>query len=183
MMDPSSIKRGALIELRDDETGQWLALTIVSIVNDHAECRTLRNEPILTTTSALIKDARLRPHDGSCRDCGGEAHDGPCIDRICGECGTTLRSRCVHHPEAAVHVYRRKRYLAEIEEDKPYPTRESSHALQQDLAEQMRALRNAEEVRQNRYMINGQVRFEVLSALENALRLIESLPSDKRRAR
>lgn len=183
MMDPKSIKRGALIELRDDETGQWLPLSIISIVFDKIECRTLTNEPIHTTTTALIKDARLRPHDGSCRDCGDEAHDGPCVDRICSECNTTLRSRCFHHPEAPVHVYRRKRYLAEIEEDKPYPTRETTVALQRDLAEQMRTLRAGEEVRQNRVMITGVARAEILSALENALRLIDALPTEKRRFR
>ena len=89
-MEPKSIQRGALIELRDTESGQWLPLTIVSIVFDKVECRTLANEPILTTTSALIKDARLRPCDRSCRDCGDDAHEGPCIDRQCSECGGTL---------------------------------------------------------------------------------------------
>jgi len=182
-MDPKNIKRGTLIELRDDETGQWLALSIISIVFDKVECRTLRNEPILTTTSALIKDARLRPHDGSCRDCGDEAHDGPCLDRICAECKARVRGRCTQHPEHPVHVYRRKRYLAEIEEDKPYPTRETTIALQQDLAAQMRALRDANEVRQNRYLITGLERAEILSALENALGLIESLPTEKWRSR
>ena len=61
MMDPKSIQRGALIELRDTETNQWLPLTIISVVFDKVECRTLANEPIFTTTSALIMDARLRP--------------------------------------------------------------------------------------------------------------------------
>jgi hypothetical protein len=181
MLDPKDIKHGSLIELRDSETGQWLPLTIISIVHDHVECRTLANEPILTTTSALLKDARLRPRDGSCRDCGDEAHDGPCIDRQCSECGACVSSRCYQHPQSAVHVYRRLRYLAEIVEDKPYPTRETSRALHQDLVEQMRTLRNTEEVRQNRYMINGLMRSEILSALENAASLIDSLPTEKKR--
>ena len=182
-MDHKDVKRGALIELRDGETGQWLPLRIVSIVYDNVECRTLANEPIYAKASALVKDARLRPSDGTCRDCGCEAHDGPCVDRICAECKAAVRSRCAQHPEAPVHVYRRTRYLAEIEEDKPYPTRESSRALQQDLLEQMRALRLAEEIRQNRYMINGLVRSEILSALESAVRLIDALPTDKRKGR
>jgi hypothetical protein len=150
-------------------------------VHDNVECRTLANEPILTTTSALIKDARLRPRDGSCRDCGDEAHEGPCIDRQCSECGVTVGSRCSQHPQSAVHVYRRLRYLAEIVEDKPYPTREQSEALRRDLAEQTRVLRNASEVRQGKVMISGIERADVLSALENAARLIDSLPRDKRR--
>ena len=77
MLEPKDIKHGALIELYDGETAQWLPLSIISIVFDNVECRTLANEPILTTTSALIMGARLRPRDGSCRDCGDEAHDGP----------------------------------------------------------------------------------------------------------
>lgn len=181
MIDPKSIKRGALIELRDDETGQWLPLSIISIVHDNIECRTLRNEPILTTTSALIKDARLRPHDGSCRDCGEEAHAGPCLDRICAECGARVRSRCAHHPEQPVHVYRRKRYLAEIEDDKPYPTREGYLALQKDLITQMHTLRNAEQPRPSRVMITAVERSEIMAALENAVRLIDSLPGPRRR--
>jgi hypothetical protein len=180
-MDFKSIQRGALIELRDAETNQWRPLSIISIVHDNVECRTLANEPILTTTSALIKDARLRPRDGSCRDCGDEAHEGPCIDRQCSECGVTVGSRCSQHPQSAVHVYRRLRYLAEIVEDKPYPTREQSEALRRDLAEQTRVLRNASEVRQGKVMISGIERADVLSALENAARLIDSLPRDKRR--
>ncbi len=183
MLDPKSLRQGALIELRDAETDQWIPLTIISIVFDNVECRTLANEPILTTTSALIKDARLRPRDESCRDCGYGAHDGPCEERRCSECGAEVRSRCFQHPERPVHVYRRKRYLAEIEEDKPYPTRESSVTLQRDLADQMRTLRNAEEVRQNRVMITGVARAEILSALDNAIRLIESLPTEKWRSR
>ena len=126
MMDPKSIKHGALIELRDAETGQWLSLSIISIVFDNVECRTPANEPILTTRAALVKDARLRLRDGSCADCGWEAHDGPCIERRCSECGAEVFSHCSRHPHRPVHVYRRMRYLAEIIEDKPYPTREQS---------------------------------------------------------
>ena len=181
MLEPRDIKRGVLIELRDEETGQWLPLSIISIVHDNVECRTLSNEPILTTMSALIKDARLRPRDGSCRDCGDDAHDGPCIDRQCSECGSCVASRCSQHPTAAVHVYKRVRYLAEIVEDKPYPTREAAEALRRDLAEQMQALRNATEVRQNRYMITGAERVEIMSAIDNAAKLIEGLPGEKRR--
>jgi hypothetical protein len=182
MMEPKSIQRGTLIELYDAETKQWLPLTIVSIVFDKVECRTLANEPILTTTSALIKDARLRPRDGSCPDCGYEAHDGPCVERRCAECGAEVSSRCSRHPDQPVHVYRRKRYLAEIEHDKPYPTRESCLALQKDLAAQMYTLRHAEQPRQSRVMITVVERSEILSALENAIRLIDSLPTEKRRS-
>jgi hypothetical protein len=182
-MDPKSIQRGALIELRDEETKQWIPLTIISIVFDNVECRTLSNEPILTTKLALLKDARLRPSDGSCRDCGDEAHDGPCIDRVCGECGVNVSSRCSQHPQQPVHVYRRLRYLAEIVADKPYPTQETSEALRRDFAEQMSTLRNATEVRQNRFMITGLERIEIMSALDNAAKLIASLPTDKRRRR
>jgi hypothetical protein len=182
MIEPKSLKRGALIELRDIETGQWLPLTIISIVHDNVECRTLRDEPILTTTSALLKDARLRPHDGSCRDCGDDAHEGPCIDRQCAECGVTVSSRCSQHPQHPVHVYRRLRYLAEIVEDKPYPTREQAMALHRDLMEQMRVLRNAEEPRQGRVMIKATERYDILSAIENAMQLIDSLPGAKRRS-
>lgn len=181
MMDPKSIQRGALIELRDTETNQWRPLSIISIVFDNVECRTLANEPILTTKLELTKDARLRPRDGSCRDCGDEAHEGPCIDRQCSECGVAVGSRCSQHPQSAVHVYRRLRYLAEIVEDKPYPTREQSQALQRDLMEQMRALRDAREVRQGTVMINVVERAEILGALENAMKLIDALPTEKRR--
>ena len=180
-MDPKDIKRGALIELLDGDPAQWLPLTIVSIVHDRVECRTLANEPILTTTSALTKDARLRPRDGSCRDCGYDAHDGSCVERRCSECDAEVGSRCSQHPQQPVHVYRRVRYLAEIEEDKPYPTREWAVGIQRDLIEQVRVLKGAEEVRQGRFMIKGTERFEVISALENAVRLIDSLPSEKRR--
>jgi len=76
MLEPKDIKHGALIELCDTETNQWLPLTIVSVVFDKVECRMLTGEPIFTTTSALIVDARLRPRDGSCRDCGDDAHGG-----------------------------------------------------------------------------------------------------------
>ena len=181
MMDHKSIQRGALIELRDTETHQWRPLSIISIVFDKVECRTLANESILTTTSALVKDARLRPRDGSCRDCGDEAHEGPCIDRQCSECGSCVSSRCSQHPQSAVHVYRRLRYLAEIVEDKPYPTREQSATIRHDILEQMRTLRGAEEVRQGRVLLTTVARAEILSALENAAKLIDSLPSDKRR--
>ena len=185
MMEPKSIQRGALIELRDSETGQWIPLSIISIVHNTVECRTLTNEPILTTTSALIKDARLRPSNGSCRDCGDEAHEGPCIDRQCSACGVTVSSRCSQHPQSAVHVYRRLRYLAEIVEDKPYPTREQSSALRRDLIEQMQTLRNAAEVRgagwSGKVMISSLERADILSALENAARLIDSLPSSEKR--
>lgn len=181
-MDPKSIRRGALIELRDDETKSWIPLTIISIVHDNVECRTLTDEPILTTTTALIKNARLRPSNGSCSDCGYEAHDGPCVERRCGECGAEVSSRCSLHPQQPVHVYRRVRYLAEIVEDKPYPTRENCLALQKDLAAQMYTLRHAEQPRQSRVMITVVERSEILSALENAIRLIDSLPTEKRRA-
>ena len=182
MMDPKSIQRGALIELRDTETNQWLPLSIISIMFDKVECRTLANEPILTTTSALIQNARLRPRDGSCRDCGDEAHDGPCVDRQCSECGACVSSRCSQHPTSAVHVYKRLRYLAEIVEDKPYPTREQSAAILRDILEQMCALRDAEEVRQGRVLLKTVQRAEILSALENAAKLIDSLPTEKRRS-
>jgi hypothetical protein len=181
MMDPKHVKRGALIELRDDETGQWLPLSVISIVHDNVECRTLRNEPILTTVAALVKDARPRPSDGRCRDCGYDAHDGPCVERRCSECGAEVSSRCAQHPDQPVHVYRRKRCLAEIEEDKPYPTRERALGLQCDLVEQMRVLRNAEQPRQSCVMITAGERGELLSALENAIRLIDQLPTEKRR--
>lgn len=181
MLEPKDIKHGVLIELYDSETNQWLPLSIVSIVFDNVECRTLANEPILTTTSALIMGARLRPRDGSCRDCGDDAHDGPCIDRQCSECGACVSSRCSQHPQSPVHVYRRLRYLAEIVEDKPYPTREQSDALRRDLLDQMRTLRDADEPRQGRVMIAAIYRTEILSALENAVKLIDALPAEKRR--
>ena len=180
-MEAKSIKHGALIELFDAETKEWRPLSIISIVFDNVECRTLANEPILTTKSALIKDARLRPSNGSCPDCGWEAHDGPCIERRCSECGAEVSSRCSQHPHRPVHVYRRMRYLAEIVEDKPYPTREQSLALRSDLAEQMRVLRNASEVRQGKVMISGLERSEILGAIENAMKLIDALPTEKRR--
>jgi hypothetical protein len=182
-LEPKSLKNGARIELRDDETKEWIPLTIVSIVHDNVECRTLANEPILTTTSALLKDARLRPYDGSCTDCGYEAHDGPCVERRCAECGAEVASRCSQHPQRPVHVYRRVRYLAEIIEDKPYPTRELVQSLRRDLLEQMQTLRSAEEPRQGRVMIKGTDRSDILSAIENAVALIDALPSpNKRRA-
>ena len=179
-MEPGHIKRGALIELRDAETGKWIPLTIVSIVFDCIECRTLANEQILTTTSALVKDARPRPSNGACADCGDDAHEGVCIERCCSECGVDVVSRCSQHPHRPVHVYRRQRYLAEVVEDKPYPTREQSAALRRDLMEQMRALRDAAEVRQGRVLLTTVARAEILSVLENAAALIDSLPSAKR---
>lgn len=181
MMEPKDLKRGALIELRDAETKQWVPLSIISIVHDNVECRTLSNEPILTTTSALTKDARLRPRDGSCRDCGDDAHDGPCIDRVCSECGSPVSSRCSQHPTQPVHVYRRLRYLADIVEERPYPTREHGEALRRDLMEQVQTLRNAEVPRQGRVMIKATDRSDIISALENAMKLIDSLPGKKRR--
>lgn len=181
MIDPRHIKPGALIELLDDETQRWLPLTIVSIVFDKAECRTLHNEPLYTTTSILMKDARLRPRDGSCRDCGYEAHDGPCEERRCSECGAEVSSRCSQHPTRPVHVYRRIRYLADVVEDKPYPTRENAAALRRDLVEQMRTLRGGTEVRQGKVMISSLERAEIMAALENAAKLIDSLPTEKRR--
>ena len=78
-------------------------------------------------------------------------------------------------------MYKRLRYLAEIVEDKPYPTREQSEALHRDLLEQMRVLRNAEQPRQSRVMITVVERAEILSALENAAKLIDSLPSERKR--
>lgn len=182
LLDPKSIKQGALIELRDTETGAWIPLTIASIVFDKIECRTLSWEPIFTTTAALVKDARLRPRDGSCADCGYEAHDGPCIERRCSDCGAEISSRCSLHPQQPVHVYRRMRYLAEIVDDKPYPTRESAEALVRDLREQMRVLKAAEEPRPGRVMIRATERFEIVSAIENAIGLIHSLPGKGRRS-
>src|SRR5207244_1028269 len=125
MMDLKHIRPGALIELRDEESVTWIPLTIFSVEDGYVECRTLADEPIHTTVSALVKDARLRPGDGRCRDCGHEAHEGLCVERRCAECNAEVGSHCMHHPDQPVHVYRRKRYLAEIERDKPYPTRES----------------------------------------------------------
>jgi hypothetical protein len=46
----------------------------------------------------------------------------------------------------------------------------------------MYTLRNAEQPRQSRVMITVVERGEILSALENAIRLIESLPTEKRRS-
>lgn len=185
MMDPKHIKPGALIELRDEETESWLALTIVSVSagSGNVECRMLGGEAIFTTTSALITDARLRPRDGSCSDCGYEAHDGPCEERRCSECGAEVSSRCSLHSDRPVHVYRRKRYLAEIVEDRPYPTREACEELRRDLTLQMSVLRNAEQPRQSRVMITVTDRADILSALENAAALIERLPTNKPRRR
>jgi hypothetical protein len=180
-MDPKQIKAGALIELRDEETQAWLPLTIVSVTGANVECRTLADEPILTTVSALVTDARLRPRDGSCVDCGYEAHDGPCTERVCSECGVEVSSRCSRHPYQAVNVYRRLRYLAEVVHDKPFPTRDTAEALRRDLLTQMQTLRNAEQPRQSRVMITVSDRADILSAIENAVALIESLPNEKRR--
>jgi hypothetical protein len=185
VMDPKHIKPGALIELRDEETDSWLALTIVSVsaTSGNIECRMLTGEPILTTASALIAGARPRPRDGSCGDCGYDAHDGPCEERRCSECGAEVSSCCSQHSDRPVHVYRRKRYLAEIVADKPYPTREACEALRRDLALQMSILRNAEQPRQSRVMITVGDRADILSALENAAALIERLPTEKPRRR
>ena len=107
MMDPKTIKPGAMIELRDEETESWIPLTIVAVSEDgNVMCHTIMEAPILTKTSSLITGARLRPRDGSCRDCGDEAHDGPCIERLCSECGAPVSSRCSQHPTQPVHVYR-----------------------------------------------------------------------------
>lgn len=181
MMDPKHIKPDVMIELRDEETKSWLPLTIAAVTQNNVECRMLTGEPIFTTKAALIADARLRPRDGSCSDCGYEAHDGPCIERICSECGAEVSSRCSQHPHQAVHVYRRLRYLAEVVEDKPFPTRESCEALRRDLVTQMQTLRNAEQPRPSRVMITASDRADIMSALENALALIESLPGKRRR--
>ena len=181
MMDPKHIKPDVMIELRDDETKSWLPLTIVSVTQNNVECQMLSGESMLTTRAALLADARLRPRDGSCSDCGYEAHDGPCVERVCSECGVEVSSRCSQHPHQAVHVYRRIRYLAEVVEEKPFPTRETAEALRRDLATQMQTLRNAEQPRPSRVMITVGDRADILSALENALALIESLPGQKRR--
>lgn len=184
MMDPKSIRPGALIELRDEETESWLQLTIVSVSESsgNVQCQMLTGEPIFATMSSLITGARLRPRDGSCRDCGDEAHDGPCIERVCSECGSPVASRCSQHPTQPVHVYRRLRYLADIVEERPYPTRETGEALRRDLWEQIRTLRDAEVPRQGRVMIKATERSEIISALENAMALIDSLPGKKRRS-
>lgn len=181
LLDPASIKRGALIELRDDEGHSWIPMTITSVEGNNVECQTLADETILTTTAALVKDARLRPRDGSCRDCGDEAHQGSCVEHRCSECGAEVSSRCSQHPQRPVHVYRRQRYLAEIVEDKPYPTWEQAAALRRDLLEQMQTLRHAEEPRQGRVMIKATDRFEIVSAIENVIALIDALPGGKRR--
>ena len=179
-MDPKHIKPDVLIELRDEETQSWLPLTIVSVAGTNVECRMLTGEPILSTMAALVTDARLRPRDGSCADCGYEVHDGPCVERFCSECGVEVSSRCSQHPQQPVHVYRRVRYLAEIVADKPYPTREWSRGIRSELAEQMRVLRNAEQPRQSRVMITVTERADMLSAIENAINLIDALPTEKR---
>ena len=183
-LDPKHIRPGALIELRDDETDQWIPLTIDTVAaGGNVECHTIANEKIFTMASALIADARLRPRDGSCQDCGYDAHDGPCVERRCSECNAEVSGPCIRHPDRPVHVYRRKRYLAEIEEAKPYPTREWAGGILRDLVAQVQVLRNAEEVRQGRFMIRGTERFEIISALENAIRLIDALPTEKRKGR
>jgi hypothetical protein len=81
-----------------------------------------------------------------------------------------------------VHVYRRLRYLAEIVEDKPYPTRESSEELRKDLIRQTHTLRDAHQPRQGKVMISVTERYEIISALENAAALIGSLPGARRRS-
>lgn len=182
-MDPKHIKPDVMIELRDDETKSWLPLTIVSVTRDNIECQMLTGEPIFTTMSSLVADARLRPRDGSCADCGWEAHDGPCIERVCSQCGCEVSSRCSQHPQQPVNVYRRIRYLAEIIEDKPFPTQESCAALRADLIDQMDALRNGERPRPSRVMITAQQSFDILSAIDAAVNLINSLPSEKKRGR
>jgi len=178
-MDARDIKNGALIELRDDETDQWIQLTVVSVVFDNVECRTLANEPILTTIAALKTNARLRPRDGSCADCGHEAHDGPCTERRCSECNREIMGRCFDHPLRAVHVYRRIRYLAEVIEDKPYPTQETAEALRRDLIAQMHTLR-ASRGPQGWLKLRSTDLMDVVSAIENAVALIESLPKPPR---
>jgi len=181
MMDPKHIKPDVMIELRDEETRSWLPLTIVSVAGESVACRTLSDEPILTTVSTLVTDARLRPRDGSCADCGYEVHGGPCTERVCSECGAEVSSRCSRHPYQAVNVYRRLRYLAEVIHDKPFPTRDMAEALRRDLVAQMHTLRNAEQPRQSRVMITASDRADILSAIENVLALIEALPNEKRR--
>jgi predicted Zn-ribbon and HTH transcriptional regulator len=183
MMDPKHVVKGAMIELYDDETKTWIPLTIVSVSQSgNVECKMLDDAKILTTAAALVSGARLRPRDGSCKDCGYEAHEGPCEERRCSDCGSEVSSRCSQHPTSAVHVYRKMRYLADIIEEKPYPTRQSCEALRRDLIEQMQTLRNAEQPRQSRVMITVTQRMEIISALENATKLIESLPGERRRS-
>ena len=179
-MDHKDVKHGALIELRNSETGQWLPLSIISIVFDTIECRTLQNEPIFTTTSALIKGARLRPPDGSCRACGDKAHEGPCIDRQCSKCGVPVNVSGEPRPKRPVHVYRLRK-LAEIAEAKPYPTREQNATLQRDLIGQLQTLRNAKEVHQGKVMLSELERVTLMRALENAALLIDALPREKRK--
>lgn len=176
------IKPGALIELRDEETQQWIPLTIESIDGFRARCRMLSGEIILSTVADLAKDARLRPRDGSCADCGWEAHDGPCTERVCSACGVEVSSRCSQHPQQPVNVYRRIRYLAEIVEDKPYPTRESCAALRADLIDQMDVLRNGERPRPSRVMITAQQQYDMIAALDAAVTLLNALPSEKKRS-
>jgi hypothetical protein len=181
MLDPAHIKPKQLIELRDDEAKDWLPLTIVATTGTNVECRMLTGERIFTTTAELLKSARLRPHNGSCPDCGDDAHAGPCIERVCSECGSDVGSRCSQHPLRPVNVYRRLRYLAEVVVEKPYPTQETAAALRTDLITMMHTLRNAEEPRQGRVLLKAVERAEILSAIENAVQLIESLPSDRSR--
>jgi len=183
MMDHKYIRQGARIELYDEETKTWVQLTIVKVTESsgNVECKMLSGEAIFTTTTALMTGARPRPYDGHCADCGCEAHEGACEERRCSECNAEVTGRCLHHPMQPVHVYRRVRYLAEILDDKPYPTQQTCEALRRDLVEQMQTLRNAEQPRASRVMITVTQRAEILSALDNAATLIESLPGDKRR--
>ena len=183
MLRPEALKPGTLIELRDDETKSWLPLTIESIIGNNVTCKMLSDEIILSTVADLTKDARLRPRDGSCADCGWEAHDGPCIERVCSACGVEVSSRCSQHPQQPVHVYRRIRYLAEIVEDKPFPTQESCAALRADLIDQMDVLRNGERPRPSRVMITAQQSGDMICALDAAVNLLNTLPSEKKRGR
>jgi hypothetical protein len=179
-LDPKSIKRGALVEMRDDDRGEWIPLTIISIVFDNVELRTISNQPIHAKMADVAIRCRPRPADGSCRDCGDEAHEGSCIDRCCSECGHDVASRCSLHPRAAIHVYRRERWLAELIEDRPYPTQEDSEPLRRDLHDQIATLRNADRPRAGRVMITALQATEIQSALENAAALIGRLPKKTR---
>jgi hypothetical protein len=179
VLDLEQIKPGKHVELRDDESKDWLPLTIMTVSGKNVECRMTTGEAIFATIDDLLVNARLRPYDGSCADCGDDAHAGPCIERRCSDCGSDVSSRCSQHPLAPVHVYRRIRYLAEVVAEKPYPTQETAAALRRDLVTMMHTLRNAEQPRQSRVMITVADRADILSAIENAVQLIESLPSGK----
>jgi hypothetical protein len=183
MLDLKHIKPGVLIEVRDEETASWLPLTIDEVTLDAVKCHMLTGELIYAKKSELIKDARLRPRDGSCADCGWEAHDGPCVERVCSACGVEVSSRCSQHPHQPVNVYRRIRYLAEIVDDKPFPTQERYAALRADLIDQMDVLRNGEKPRPSRVMITAQQSGDMICALDAAVNLINALPSEKKRGR